>query len=258
MSVYDWIRRRESPLQKRAYAFAKGALNAQFPTIPIVHPLLGYERKFRKTWLRLLFAKIYYAPLLRRASRSVGKGLVLYEDMPKIFGNLRIELGERVILSGSNVWYACGDTSEKTLRVGDDSYIGFAAEIFSGSEVNIGRHVLIANHVLINGYDGHPLDPIARARGEGPGAGGFGPIEIGDYAWIGSKSIVLKNVRIGRGAVVASGSVVTKDVPDLTVVAGNPAKIVRTIDAPLEWQTGEKAAGEISPSTESDLAVGRR
>src|SRR5581483_11095863 len=102
---------------------------------------------------------------------------------------------------------------------------GFAVELFSGGEITIGNHVLIANHVLINGYDGHPLDPIARAAGQGPGPDGHGPIRIGDYAWIGSRAIILKNVSIGRGGVVASGSVVTKDVPELAVVAGNPARI---------------------------------
>jgi acetyltransferase-like isoleucine patch superfamily enzyme len=251
MSLHHWIRRRESPFQKSAYALAKKVLHAQFPNIPVVHWALAGERRFRKGALRHLISKIYYAPLLRRQARSVGTGLVLYEDIPKIFGNLRIELGERVTLSGSQVWFACGDESEKLLKVGNDSYIGFAAEIFSGNEVVIGDHVLIANHVLINGYDGHPLDPVARAAGEKPGEDGFGPIRIGDYAWIGSKAIILKNVTIGRGAVVASGAVVTKDVPELTVVAGNPAREVRTIEAPLEW------CSEAGHLPAANLALGR-
>jgi acetyltransferase-like isoleucine patch superfamily enzyme len=239
MSLHHWIRRRDSRFQKFAYSTAKKILHAPFPTIPILHWLLGAERRFRKGGLRHVISKIYYAPLLRREARAIGKGLVLYEDIPKIFGNLRIELGERVTLSGSQVWFACGDESEKLLKVGNDSYIGFAAEIFSGNEVVIGDHVLIANHVLLNGYDGHPLDPIERAAGAHPGEDGIGPIRIGDYAWIGSKAIILKNVTIGRGAVVASGAVVTKDVPELTVVAGNPAKQVRTISAPVAWSIPE-------------------
>lgn len=235
MSLHHWIRRRESPLQKTAYTMAKRVLQADFPVIPLVHGALAGERRLRKGALRHLISKLYYAPLLRRQARSVGKNLVLYEDIPKTFGNLVIELGNRVTLSGAQVWFACGDETPKLIRIGDDSYIGFAAELFSGSEIVIGKHVLIANHVLLNGYDGHPLDPFERAAGRGPGAGGFGAIQIGDYAWIGSKAIVLKNVSIGRGAVVASGAVVTRDVPDLTVVAGNPAKPIRTIDPPEGW-----------------------
>lgn len=234
MSLHQWIRRRESPLQKAAYGMAKGLLETDFPIIPGVHGLLSAERKFRKGVLRHLFAKIYYAPLLKRQCRSVGSHLVLYEDMPKIFGNLAIELGSHVTLSGGLVWFACGDGSPKALHVGDNSYIGFGTEIFSGNTVVIGRHVLIANHVLINGYDGHPLDPIDRAAGLRP-KDGFGPVLIDDYAWIGSKAIILKNVHIGKGSVVASGAVVTRDVPDLTVVAGNPAKIIKTIEGPSDW-----------------------
>ncbi len=235
MSLHYWIRRRETPLQRLGYKTAKKVLTADFPIIPFLHDVLAAERRFRKGALRHLTSKIYYTPLLRRQARSAGKGLVLYEDIPKIFGNLVIELGDRVTLSGKQVWFACGDETPKTLRVGDDSYIGFAVELFLGSEIEIGKHVLIANHVLINGYDGHPLDPLERAAGQRPKEGGYGPVRIGDYAWIGSKAIILKNVTIGRGAVVASGAVVTKDVPELTVVAGNPAQYIRTIDAPTEW-----------------------
>jgi acetyltransferase-like isoleucine patch superfamily enzyme len=57
-----------------------------------------------------------------------------------------------------------------------------------------------------------------------------GPISIGDYAFIGLGTIVLPGVSIGRGAIVGSGSVVTKDVPDNTVVGGNPARIIGTTD----------------------------
>lgn len=201
----------------------------------MLHHLLYAERQFRRGFLRTMWSKFYCAPLLRMYAKKVGKGLVMYEGLPKFLGNLRIELGDRVTLSGNHVWFGCGDTSEKLLRVGDDSYIGFGAELFSGSEITIGRHVLIANYVLLNGYDGHPLDPIARAAGERPGPEGYGPIRIEDYAWIGSRSVILKNVTVGRGAVVASGSLVTKDVPELTVVAGNPARVIKTIDPPAQW-----------------------
>ena len=236
MSFYDWMRRRETPLQKAAYSAAKQLLLADFPSVPLIHPLLAAERRFRKGFLRHLASKVYYAPLLRRRANTVGSNLVLYENMPKILGNLMIRLGDRITLSGEQVWCACGDSRPKDLIIGSDSYVGFGVEIFVGTEVIVGEHVLIANHVLINGYDGHPTDPLARARGEGPGESGCGPIHIGDYAWIGSKAIILKRVKIGRGAIVASGSVVTNDVPELAIVAGNPARIVRTLERPAEWQ----------------------
>ena len=58
------------------------------------------------------------------------------------------------------------------------------------------------------------------------------PVRIGDKAWLGLRVIILKGVEIGEGAVVAAGSVVTKDVPSWTIAAGNPAKVIREI--PIE------------------------
>ena len=86
--IAEAIRRRDSRFQKFAYTTAKNILHAPFPNIPIVHWLLAMERRFRKGGLRHLISKIYYAPLLRREAHSVGKALVLYEDIPKVFGKI--------------------------------------------------------------------------------------------------------------------------------------------------------------------------
>jgi maltose O-acetyltransferase len=63
------------------------------------------------------------------------------------------------------------------------------------------------------------------------GARKYGAIEIGDGAWLASRVMVLPGVRIGAGAVVAAGSVVTRDVPDNTLVAGVPARVARSLSA---------------------------
>ena len=55
------------------------------------------------------------------------------------------------------------------------------------------------------------------------------PVVIEDYVWIGMNSIILKGVTIGKGAVVAAGSVVTKSVPPMTVVGGNPAEVIKKV-----------------------------
>jgi len=60
---------------------------------------------------------------------------------------------------------------------------------------------------------------------------GKAPVSIGDKCWIGAKSIILKGVRIGEGAIVGAGSVVTKNVPPWTIVAGNPARVIRELTA---------------------------
>jgi acetyltransferase-like isoleucine patch superfamily enzyme len=235
VGIIEWAHRRESPLQRRIFAGLKAASKFSIPPIPGVHRALLAERRFRKGPLRLLASKLYYEPLLRLQCTECGPGLLLHEDMPKIIGNLSVHLGARVVLSGAQVWIAGGSGPVKTLYVGDDCSLGHETEIVVGDRVQIGRHVRIANHVLLNGYDGHPLDPLARARNEPPGAERAGTIVISDYAWIGDGATILKGVTVGRGAVVASRAVVTADIPELAVVAGNPARIIRSLPSPDGW-----------------------
>jgi len=81
---------------------------------------------------------------------------------------------------------------------------------------------------MIADNPGHPIDAEARrTRPVTPDQ--VKPVVIGDDAWIGSHAIILPGVTVGRGAVGAAGSVVTKDVAPRTMVAGNPARLVRTL-----------------------------
>jgi len=235
VGIIEWAQRRETPAQRRTWALLKSGARVGFPIIPGVHHLLLAERRFRKGPLRLMWSKVYHEPLLRMQCESVGPGLLLFEDMPKIMGNLRITLGARVRLNGEQVWIAAGSGAAKRLAIGDDTGIGFGSQLIVGDAITIGRHVMIANRVSLIGFDGHPLDPFARARNEPPGPEGMASITVRDYAWIGSDSIIMKGVTIGRGAVVAMGSVVKMSVPDLTVVAGNPAKVVWQVAPPEGW-----------------------
>lgn len=235
MGILEWAHRRETPAQRRAWEFLKTAARFEIPVIPGLHHLLLAERRFRKGPLRLLWSKFYDTPLLRMQCERAGEGLLLFEEMPKIMGNLRIRLGARVKLNGGQVWMAAGGGAAKILEVGDDSSIGYGAELVVGESITIGRHVRISNRVLLLGYGGHPLDPYARARDEPPGREASGPITVKDFAWIGANATIMKGITIGRGAIVAIGSVVRMNVADLTVVSGNPAQVVRQIEPPEGW-----------------------
>lgn len=234
-SLRSYVFRRETPLGRKLFAILRRASRWDCPVIPGVHHLLRAERTLRRTVWRPLFGKIYYAPLLRMSCASVGTGLLLYENMPKILGSLEVVLGNRVTLSGDHVWISGGSGKSNRFVVGDDTYLGHAFNVVSGSTVTIGKHVLIGNRVVLNGFSGHPLDPMRRAAGAPPELAATAPITIEDYVWIANDATVLPGVTIGRGAVVASGAVVTKDIPELAVVAGVPAQVVRTIPKPAEW-----------------------
>lgn len=128
--------------------------------------------------------------------------------------------------------------------IGDWVYIGVNSSVWSSSAdgVVIGHRVLISSNVHIHDTDGHPFDAEARfsqtrsilTRGHPREIDGIEAksIVIGDDAWIGLNSVILKGVTIGEGAVVGACSVVTKDVPPYTVVAGNPARVIRALERP--------------------------
>ncbi|MEZ5473885.1 MAG: acyltransferase [Steroidobacteraceae bacterium] len=224
-------------MQRAIYALLKGAGSGSFPTIPGLHHLLLGERRFRRHVLARVWSKVYHEPLFRLSCARCGSGLMMLEEQPKLLGNLRVELGERVCLAGNQTWIAAGDAAEKQLVIGDSSYLGYGVVVAVGRRVEIGRHVLVADRVRFSGSDGHPLDPLARARGESADERSIGSIAVHDYAWVGAHAIVLKGVTIGRGAIVASGAVVTHDVPELTIVGGNPAKPIGTVPPPPDWVT---------------------
>ncbi len=235
MSIIQWSRRRETPLQRAVFALLKGASSGNLPVVPGLHHALLGERRFRRQVLARVWSKIYHEPLLRLSCHRCGSGLQLLEEQPKLLGNLRVELGDNVCLAGNQTWIAAGNPTEKQLLVGDSSYLGYGVVVSVGNRVEIGKHVLVADRVRFSGSDGHPLDPLARARGEPADDSNIGKILVSDYAWIGAHAIILKGLTIGRGAIVASGAVVTKDVPELTIVGGNPAKPIGTVPTPPDW-----------------------
>lgn len=119
-------------------------------------------------------------------------------------------------------------------RIGRDVYIAddfMVVEELAGDErVEIGDRVSIAPHVTLV-TSSHPNN--ARIRGVAPVA--RGPVIIESDAWLGIGVVILPGVRVGRGAVVGAMSVVTADVPPLTVVTGQPAKPIRVLDQPPDW-----------------------
>jgi acetyltransferase-like isoleucine patch superfamily enzyme len=103
------------------------------------------------------------------------------------------------------------------LSIGEGSFVNHRSELIAHERVEIGRHCLFAWDVQVMDSDSHSVDGLPHTA----------PVVIGDRVWIGCRATVLKGVTIGDGAVVAAGSVVTRDVPARALVAGNPARLVR-------------------------------
>lgn len=115
-----------------------------------------------------------------------------------------------------NVKLSCVGNKDKIakLKIGKKCSIGDRTEIHCGESITIGDGVLISWDCIILDRDYH---------GIGSNIEKTSPVVIGDSVWIGCRSIILKGVSIGEGAIVAAGSVVTKSIPPFTMVAGNPA-----------------------------------
>lgn len=119
---------------------------------------------------------------------------------------------------GSTIHMWANFFNPKNISIGEDTIIGDHVFIDGRDKVKIGSHTDIASSVMIYNSEHDLGDEEFKAREE--------PVEIGDYCFIGPRSIILPGVKIGRGAVVAAGAVVTKDVGDLEIVGGVPAKVI--------------------------------
>jgi len=129
----------------------------------------------------------------------------------------RIEVGNCAFFPGVRLECWRGGT----ITIGDGTYLNRNTEIVAARSVTIGRECKIGRDVLIMDTDQHAV----------PGGELIvAPVVIEDRAWIGARAIVLKGVRVGHDSVVGAGSVVTRDVPPATVVAGQPARVVRSFD----------------------------
>ncbi|WP_028390893.1 sugar O-acetyltransferase [Bacillus cihuensis] len=112
------------------------------------------------------------------------------------------------------------------IHVGENFYANFDCVILDVCEVRIGDNCFIAPGVHIY-TAAHPLNPHERIAGPEFGKA----VTIGNNVWIGGRAIINPGIRVGNNVVIASGAVVTKDVPDNVVVGGNPAKIIKQIEA---------------------------
>ncbi len=151
------------------------------------------------------------------------KGVLVYSDgrpYPKVIhkggslvaGNCQFYSGVRLEIGKNG-----------RLDIGNGSYLNRNTLIICEKKIDIGKNCKIAWDVVIMDSDLHPInsEPIVNK-----------PVFIEDNVWIGCRSIILKGVRIGKGAVVAAGSVVSKDIPPFTIWGGAPAKFITHVNDP--------------------------
>jgi len=222
------IRRQENGFYAFLYRTAKTFRTLRLPAPRPIFTTLYYLREMILAILSTAHRILWVEPLFRSRCTRVGSFLYLFGGIPYVYGRVAIYIGDHVTL-GRTSFEANKVFERPEVRIGDRSYIGDKVRISVGKKVTIGQNCYISDRVYIADHDGHPLDPDARRRREPVPPDRIRPIVIEDDVWIGRGAIILKGVRIGHGAVVGAGSVLANDVPPLTVVSGNPARVVKQL-----------------------------
>lgn len=186
---------------------------------------------------RLKRVRVFY---VSHPSSTLTESFNLRLDNPEP-GKKYLTIGEDCIVSGNFIF----ESTDGQVKIGNHSYIG-GSTFISRSQIRIGDNVTIAWGCTIYDHDSHSLDyrlrrkdiddelrdiraGVSFIKNKDWSSVKSKPITIRNDAWIGMNCIILKGVTIGEGAIVGAGSVVTKDVPAWTLVAGNPARVIKEL-----------------------------
>jgi acetyltransferase-like isoleucine patch superfamily enzyme len=211
------------------------------PQANLPRPLHDYLRSPLHT-LRLALSGLNARWQLRSAA-SLG-------PLTRIRGRLHVRnrgtltIGDRVQFVSDYARTVLAVLPGATLDIGDRTFINYGCDICAARRITIGPDCLLGTHVIILDSSHHELhDRLQRPEPS--------PVQICEGAWIGNRSLILPGVTIGQGAVVGAGSVVTRDVPPRSVVAGNPATLIRELD------DADGSAGSTKPAHSRRLSRSR-
>ncbi|MFL5308837.1 MAG: acyltransferase [Myxococcales bacterium] len=212
----------------------RGILHARLKPTPF-HRLLLAERSLRRGVFYELARLLYYQPLFELLCQSAGEGgrleLTPESKLPFV-DNCALVLGTDWRINARTTFQGARNAPGKArIEIGDGVYLGSRVVLRAGLGIRLGRYVTVAANVVLSSDPGHPLDPVAR-RDEAAPLEDLRQMTVGDDVWIAEGATLLGGIAVGEGAIVGAHAVVTKDVPPRTVVAGNPARIVKELDAP--------------------------
>lgn len=182
---------------------------------------------------------IWRDPKARRKARTLrhlaehrveAAGIPLFHGPtdPKIdnLGSMRFE--EEVVFRSHRLCSSLSTGPKGRLEIGARAFLNDGVNIYAAQKIVIGLESLIADEAIIFDTTFHDLAPDRPAK--------TAPVILGRNVWIGARAVILPGVTIGDHSVVGAGSIVSSDVPARTVVAGAPARVVRTFECPDDWR----------------------
>jgi len=197
-----------------------------------------------RAWRRAVAA--LHAIVLRLQGAQIGSGVFFGKD-PQLYGLAGVAIGDRVNI-GRRARLETHRTSrgQGQLLIGSGTNIGNDVHLGAALRVLIGRNCMIASGVSVLDHDHDFADPFdARTAADGVVAS---PTVIEDSVFLGERVAVLKGVRIGNGSVIGTNSVVTRDIPPLTMAAGIPARPIRRYDeSTRRWERIEPDSADTTP-----------
>jgi acetyltransferase-like isoleucine patch superfamily enzyme len=228
------LRQSQSPFLARLIRLLRVLRGAHFPRVPGLGNLLSAERELRLAIWRWVRNQYCHQIMASRCAR-IGGGVRWDGDVPLVYGTGSITLGEHVTIGNRQTWVVgLKGHPDARLSIGDYTTINYQTLISVASEVRIGAHCALGGELKIFDNNSHPLEWADRRLGRALNASEVSPVIIEDDVWIGTHCIILKGVRVGRGAVIAAGSVVTRDVPPFTLAGGVPARVLKALPGAME------------------------
>lgn len=231
----QWLKTSDSPTAKALFHQLKAirTFEVPYPRFLLVSFYTIYTSS--QSFLSGLMRIFWWTPLFKGRLESFGKNLYLYGTLPFISGPIQIHMGDNCRISGQTTFTGRSYAKQAPkLSIGNNVDIGWTTTIAVGQQVIIGNNVRIAGRSILAGYPGHPIDPKDRAAGLPDTNAQIGDIILEDDVWLATNVSIIGGVRIGRGTIVATGSVVTKNFPPMVLVGGVPAHIIRYLDQDID------------------------
>ena len=229
------VRKAETPFYAGLNRFGKSVMRMDVPYIPVWHDFWYREQQLRINLWRNFWRAFYHQPLFRSRCTECGRNLFIYhsgQGLPWIEGKIDIRIGDNVRFYDRSAIAGLTVGRDPTLTIGDNTDVGAPISIFVGDEVSIGSNCLIGCQ-LIADNPGHRRNYKERIS-ERVEVERIGKVIINDYVYTGQYSLIVGNVTVGTGSIIAARAVVTKDVPPFCIAAGNPARIVKKMPFPDE------------------------